>query len=419
MPKAPRKQRAKKVKGAPPTRVSNRERKPVKRFGAESSAIANLEPELAISEGELKAAETAYLQHVELYASVSAPNEPKTYREAINSPEADHWRKAMDDEINSLQTMKTWRVVPRPKDRKTIESKWVYKLKYNADGEIARYKARLVAKGYTQVNGLDYNETYAPVTRLETIRLLFGLAVEKDWEIHQIDVKTAYLHGDLDEEIYMEPPEGLDIPDGMVLQLDKAIYGLRQAGRQWYLKLKSALVKMGFKQIVNDPHTFTIHRQEGDSGPTQTLVVPIYVDDLLPVGDKYLADCFEVEIAKYFDVTILGDASYFLGIRVQRNRDPNSRELSLDQVQFTKTILERRNHNPAQIESTPLSSTEKLVPNTEPAENANRNIVKKYQSDIGSLMYLMLGTRPDLAYAVGKLALSRTRMDTFIQTPRD
>ena len=402
MPKAPRKPRARKEKGAPPTRVSDRERKSVKRYGAESSAIAKPETESAISEGELKAAETAYLQHVELYASVSAPNEPKTYQEAINSPEADHWRKAMDDEINSLQTMKTWRVVPRPADRKTIESKWVYKLKYNADGEIARYKARLVAKGYTQVNGLDYNETYAPVTRLETIRLLFGLAVEKDWEIRQIDVKTAYLHGDLDEEIYMEPPEGLDIPDGMVLRLDKAIYGLRQAGRQWYLKLKSVLVEMGFKQIVNDPHTFIIHRQEGDI--KETLVVPIYVDDLLPVGDKYLADCFEAGIAKHFDVTILGDASYFLGIRVQRERDPDSRGLSLDQAQFTKTILERRDHDPTRITSTPLSSLEKLVPNTEPVESANRKTVKQYQSDIGSLMYLMLGTRPDLAYAVGKLA---------------
>jgi hypothetical protein len=308
----------------------------------------------------------------------------------------------MDDEINSLTSMKTWEIVPRPEDRETIESKWVYRIKRTADGKIDRYKARLVVKGYTQVDGLDFNETYAPVTRLETIRLLFGLAVEKDWEIRQIDVKTAYLNGDLDEEIFMEPPEGLNIPDGMVLRLCKAIYGLRQAGRQWYLKLKSVLIEMGFTQVIHDPHTFVCRRQEG--GTTQVLIVPIYVDDLLPVGDKALADRFEAEIAKHFDVTIIGDASYFLGIRVQRERDPDNRGLALDQGQFAKTILERRNHDPSLLADTPLSPLEKLVPNTEPVENADRSTVRQYQSDIGSLMYLMLGTRPDLAYAVGKLA---------------
>ena len=419
-PKAPKKPRKQKLKGEPPTRVSQREKKPVQRYQPGTSAVTRTAPELPPPEGapeslvpegelesvateaELEAAEEAYLQHVELFTSVSLPDEPRTYREAIESPEADRWREAMDDEINSLVTMKTWEVVPRPTDRDTIESKWVYKIKYNANGEIARYKARLVAKGYTQVNGLDFNETYAPVTRLETIRLLFGLAVEKDWEIRQIDVKTAYLHGDLDEEIYMEAPDGLDIPEGMVLRLRKAIYGLKQAGRQWYLKLKSVLLDLGFKQIINDPHTFVFHQQEGDTA--RTLVVPIYVDDLLPVGDKYLAKHFETEIAKYFDVTIVGDATYFLGIRVQRTREPDFQGLALDQVQFARTILERRGHDPTRIASTPLSTLEKLVPNTDPVENADRKVVKQYQQDIGSLMYLMLGTRPDLAYAVGKLA---------------
>lgn len=160
------------------------------------SAIAKTDAELAAIDGELAAAEKAYLQHVELFTSISLPEEPQTFHEVVNPPEADRWTKAMDDEINSLDTMKTWEVVPRPEDCDTIESKWVYKIKYNADGEIARYKARVAAKGYTQVDCLDFNETYAPVTRLETIRLLFGPAVEKDWEIHQIDVKTAYLNGD-------------------------------------------------------------------------------------------------------------------------------------------------------------------------------------------------------------------------------
>jgi len=290
-PKAPRKPRKKKEKGAPPTRVSQRESKPVERYGAGPPTVAQAETEPAITEGELEKVEAAYLQNVELFASISLPDEPRTYREAADSPEADHWRKAMDDEISSLTQMKTWEVVPRPEDRETVESKWVYRIKHNANGEIARYKARLVAKGYTQVSGLDFNETYAPVTRLETIRLLFGLAVEKDWEIRQIDVKTAYLNGDLDEEIYMEPPDGLEIPDGMVLRLRKAIYGLKQAGRQWYLKLKSVLVKLGFTQVINDPHTFVCHRQEG--GTHQTPLFPGYVETRWPIANKALADCFE------------------------------------------------------------------------------------------------------------------------------
>ena len=215
-------------------------------------------------------------------------------------------------------------------------------------------------------------------------------------------MKTAYLNGDLDEEIYMEPPDGLEIPDGMVLQLRKAIYGLKQAGCQWYLKLKSVLVKMGFTQVINNPHTFVCHQQEGDT--KQTLVVPIYADDLLPIGDKVLADHFKTDIAKYSDVTVIGNASYFLSIHVQRNRDPDSHGLALDQVQFTKTILECRNHDPTWITSTPLSPLKKLVPNAEPVKNTNQNTVKQYQSDIGSLMCLMLGTRPNLTYAIGKLA---------------
>src|ERR1700753_4048111 len=166
--------------------------------------------------------------------------------------------------------------------------------------------------------------------------------------------------------------------------------------------LKSVLIKMGFTQVINDLHTFVLCRQEG--GTNRTLAVLIYVDDLLPIGDKELADFFEIEIAKHFDVTIVGDASYFLGIRVHRNRTPDPCALALDQIQFTRTVLERREHDPARIASTPLSPLEKLVPNTEPVENANRSTVKQCQSDIGSLMYLMLGTRPDLAYAVGKLA---------------
>ena len=265
------------------------------------------------------------------------------------------------------------------------------------------FEARLVARGFTQVHhGLDYDETYAPVTRLETIRLLFAMAVEKDWEIRQIDVKTAYLYGDLDEEIYMEPPPGYEVPEGHVLRLGKALYGLKQAGRQWYRKLKSVMGKFGLKQITNDPHTFIGHKIV--SGVRRTTAIPIYVDDLFPIGDKVLTDDFETWIPKYFDVTLTGDASYFLGIRVTRSRDADEPYLCLDQAKFATTVLERFEVTRNTRVATPLPQNEDLVPNTDPKEDADANTVRNYQRVIGSLMYLMLGTRPDLAYSVGKLA---------------
>ena len=179
----------------------------------------------------------------------------------------------MDEEITSLEKMGTWKVVPLPEGCTTVCCKWVYRIKYNADGKISCHKARLVARGFTQVHGLDYEETFAPVTRLETIRLLFAIAVSKDWEIRQVDVKTAYLYRDLDKEIYMDPPLGYPVPEGHALHLKKALYGLKQSGHQWYQKLKSVMGKFGLHQITNDPNTFVAHKVV--KGVRCTLILPV------------------------------------------------------------------------------------------------------------------------------------------------
>ena len=134
--------------------------------------------------------------------------------------------------------------------------------------------------------------------------MLLGIAVQKDWEIRQVDVKTAYLYGDLDEDIYMEPPEGYELEKGWVWHLKKAVYGLKQAGRQWYKKLKEVLTEFSMTQVIGDPNTFVAHKVV--NGKRCTLILPIYVDDLIPIGDKVLTDDFEANIGKYFDVTILG-----------------------------------------------------------------------------------------------------------------
>jgi hypothetical protein len=375
----------------PAPRKSTRKRKPVNKF------VGSAE-----TEGDLEAFDQAYLESVELYTSANSSNEPRTYQEAIDSPDSDKWRDAMADELNSLESHGTWEIVDRPQGRRVISSKWVYRVKYDADGNVSRHKARLVARGFTQVHGVDYTDTFAPVTRLETLRLLFAMAVEKDWEVRQIDVKTAYLYGDLDEEVYMEPPEGTDL-GGKVYRLLKAIYGLKQAGRQWYRKLKETMSEFGLTQVISEPHTFVAHKVV--EGVKLTIILPIYVDDLFPVGNKRLTDEFEAWIPNYFEITAPCDAHYFLGIRIRRNRNPEDGSapyISLDQDKYIESVLGRVTE-PIKEYETPLPTAE-LVPNPEPKESADPEVVHQYQSAIGQLMYIMLGTRPDLAFAVGKLS---------------
>ena len=354
-------------------------------------------------EGELKqdAMDRTYQECIELLSANVAPDEPKTYKSAVASKHSEQWTEAIATELKAMEDLGVWITVPRPQNSNVVSCKWVFKIKRDNDGNISRFRARLVARGFSQVYGDDYHDTYAPVTRLETIRLLFALAVEKDWEIRQIDVKTAYLHGNLDEEIFMEPPEGYDVPEGHVLLLKKALYGLKQAGRQWYQRLKAVVSKFKLKPLVNDPHTYVMHRTI--KGVKKTLILPVYVDDLIPIGDKELCDEFEAWIQKHFDVTINGDATLFLGIHISRDRTADPPTLCLDQRTFALEIVKRVNDNTQRPRATPLSSNEKLV-KTPDNFTQGAEATRSYQSIIGSLMYLMLGSRPDLSYAVGKLA---------------
>ena len=382
------------------TRKGKRVRKPTKRFIGGQSELT----QLLVAEGDEfddppLDPDDLFLNHVELYAESTAHGEPRSFDEALRSPDREKWMDATAEEYASLKEMDVWEPVPRPEGRKVIGCKWVYKLKLKADGSIARYKARLVAKGYSQIGGIDYTDTHAPVTHLETVRLLMALAVQKDWEIRQVDVKTAYLYGELEEEIYMDAPEGYPLPDGMVYRLKKAVYGLKQAGRTWYIKLKEVLTKFGMTQLATDPNCYVVHKVI--DGKRLTLIIPVYVDDLIPIGDKRLTDEFEAYIGKYFQVSLLGDANHFLGIRVQRDRVKGT--LALDQIKYVDTLLkEYEDAHEGKVASNPLPDDNKLKVNTETTcEPIYRTL---YQQNVGELMYLMLGTRPDLAFAVGKLA---------------
>ena len=194
-----------------------------------------------------------------LMASQYKTGIPNSHKEAMKSPEAEKWRDAEKAEYDSLLENKTWVLVPRPKDRHVVSNRWVYDIKH--DG---RYKARLVAKGFTQVWGEDYHETFSPVARFESIRYLLAHAALEDWDIESMDVKTAFLNGDLDEEIYMEQPEGWIVPgkEDHVCLLKKAIYGLKQASRQWNVKIHQSLISL----VPNGPILMPGSTYIGDKG---------------------------------------------------------------------------------------------------------------------------------------------------------
>ena len=355
-------------------------------------------------EGEefLEKLDKGYQTQVEAFINLIAVDELASYAEAINSPNHELWKKAMEEEMESLLDKNTFELVERPEDRRIISCKWVWQIKRDSKGNIKRYKARLVARSFTQIHGLNYLDTYAPVTRLETIRLLCAMANKNDWEIRHIDIKTAYLNSNINEEIYMEIPDGFmtDQFKTKVLHLKKAIYGLKQAGCQWYRKLREALKQFGLIQTASDPHTFITHKKV--DGVDRTLILSVYVDDLLPISNKVLTDNFERWIPQYFEVTKPTDAEYFLGLHILRNRKAEHPWITLDQHLFIKTIIDRFDIDKVKA-TVPLSSSFKALPNPDPVEKNDPKHIQAYQSKLGSLMYLMLGTRPDIAYAVGVL----------------
>ena len=249
----------------------------------------------AAPEGEefLKKLNSGYQTQVEAFINLIAVDEPASYMEAISGPDCNLWEKAMKEEMTSLQDKKTFNLVEQPEDRQIISCKWVWRIKRDSKGNVEQHKAHLIAHGFTQIHGLDYLNTYTLVTRLETICLLCTMANEKDWEIRHINIKTTYLNSNINEEIYMEIPEGF-MNNGIktkVLCLQKAIYSLKQAGRQWYRKLREALKQFSLVQTSSDPHTFVMHKKV--DGINRTLILPIYVYNLLPIGDKVLTDNFE------------------------------------------------------------------------------------------------------------------------------
>lgn len=243
------------------------------------------------------------------------PTEPRSVKAALQH---DGWRQAMLEELDALQKNETWILVPRESHMNVVGSKWVFKPKLNANGTLDRLKARLVAKGYHQIDGIDYTETFSPVIKPGTIRLVLTLALANNWEIKQLDVKNAFLHGTLNEDIFMQQPPGMFDPNfpNHVCKLLKAIYGLRQASRTWFDRFSTFLIKHGFFCSLADPSLFILHSSLG------TLILLLYVDDMLLTGsNSTLLDGFIKLLQSEFAMKDLGPVHHFLGIEIQRNNN--------------------------------------------------------------------------------------------------
>ncbi|GAU15979.1 hypothetical protein TSUD_338500 [Trifolium subterraneum] len=277
----------------------------------------------------------------------------------------ENWTSAIKSELSALINTNTWSLVPLPAHKKAIGCKWVFKLKLHADGPVERYKARLVAKGFTQTEGLDYLDTFSPVVKMTTVRMLLAVAASQKWPLYQLDVNTTFLHGDLNEEVYMQPPPGLELPHpNLVCKLQRSLYGLKQASRQWNTKLTDTLISSGYTQSMSDYSLFT------KKSATGFTVILVYVDDLVLGGtDMEEINTVKTLLNNKFSIKDQGVLKYFLGFEVARTAISNTNAAS-------------------------STTSQNLWNLSDPTT---------YRRLIGRLLYLT-HSRPEISYAVSKLS---------------
>ena len=309
------------------------------------------------------------------------------------------WVDAMQDEMKSLHENHSFELVKLLKGKRALKNRWVYKVKQEEHTSQPRYKARLVVKGFSQKKGIDFDEIFSPVVKMSSIRVVLGLAASLDLEIQQMDVKTAFLHGDLDKEIYMEQPEGFTVKgkEDYVCKLKKSLYGLKQAPRQWYKKFESVMGEQGYRKTTSDHCVFVQKFSDDDF-----VILLLYVDDILIVGRNVSRiDSLKKQLSKFFAMKDLGLVKRILGIRIERDRA--SKKLYMSQEQYIEKVLARFNMSKAKVVSSPLASHFKLSSRHSPSTDKEKEDMRRvpYASAVGSLMYAMVCTRPDIAYAVG------------------
>ncbi|KAJ9558152.1 hypothetical protein OSB04_012766 [Centaurea solstitialis] len=320
---------------------------------------------------------------------------PRSTAQAMCDP---HWRAAMDAEMAAIISNYTWDLVPKPSDANIVGNRWLFRHKFDSNGRLERYKARLVAQGFSQQPGLDFDDTFSPVVKPATIRTVLSISISRNWPIHQLDVKNAFLHGDLTETVYMRQPPGYvnsSFPDH-VCRLRKALYGLKQAPRAWYHRFAVYLSSLGFLSSKTDTSLFTYHRG------SDTIYLLLYVDDIiLTASSSTLISMVISKLSSEFPMSDLGPLSFFLGIAASRSQSG----LFLSQSAFAQEILARADMVSCNPCSTPADTKTKLAVDGEPVSDPTL-----YRSLAGALQYLTF-TRPDIAYAVQQVCL-------FMHDPR-
>jgi hypothetical protein len=333
----------------------------------------------------------------ELTKSLAEPFEPLSYQQALSCDQADQCKAAILEEYESLMTNKTWELVPLPPDRATIKSRWLFKVKPGHNNVPERYKARLVAKGYTQRKGIDYRDTYAPVVKHTALRVIFSLVAALDLDMIQLDVKTAFLHGELEEEIFMEQPEGFISPgrEKDVCRLIKSLYGLKQAPRCWNNKFNDFLIKFGLTRSTSDSCIY--YRRQGE----EFTVVAIFVDDgLICSNEPDSLSAILTHLRTEFEMTT-SEANRYLGLNIIRDR--SHRLLFVNQNHYILKKFSMDTCNPKTIPADPNARmSAEMTPKTENATKEMSSV--PYREAIGSLMYLMVMTRPDIAFAVNQVS---------------
>lgn len=324
-----------------------------------------------------------------------------TVTEALNGPESEQWKKAMDEEMESFRKNEVYELVDAPKGATIVKCRWVLKKKIKSDSEV-QYRARLVAKGFTQKRGLDYSKTFSPVVRHSTLRLLFAISVKLRLNITQLDVKTAYLNGHLNEEIYMCAPEGyVSETSGKVLKLNKAVYGLKQSALAWYERVSDVLCKNEYKNCIQEPCLFIKMCKD------IKIIIALYVDDFLIFSNsknetKKLKDILNSE----FEIKDLGEVKQYLGMNISVQKDCNKYEITISQQQYIEELLLKFNMSDCSTIDTPIEN--KL--NIPKAEKCTVGL--SYQKLLGCLMYLAVMTRPDITYSVSYLSQFNTCYST-------
>jgi hypothetical protein len=298
--------------------------------------------------------------------------------------------RSLPSHLQDLHKNNTWDMVDLPLGKSVVGCKWVYKIKTCSDGTVDRYKARLVARGFTQEYGVDYEETFALVARLTSVRALLAVAASRHWSLCQMDVKNAFLNGDLSEEVYMQLPPGLSHSTNKVCRLRRALYGLKQAPRAWFAKFSTTISRLGYSIIPYDSALFIRHTDRG------TILLLLYVDDMIITGDD-ITGIQELKqfLSQHFEMKDLGPLNYFLGLEISSSSDG----YYLTQAKYISDLLSRANLTDSKIVDTPTELNTRLTPHDgEPLRDFTL-----YRHLVGNFVYLTV-TRPDISYAVHQVS---------------